>query len=104
MAHTPITDDHIYLKNGDGVFVSVSQVCEFSPFLVIQSLNLVPFFYKGLGELAPGAASSIHVEAESDLQQCRAIVLVLPLSSRGKIGIATWGYKQLDLLTRTGMK
>ena len=91
------------LKNGDAVFVSVAGVCDFSPYRVIEELGLVPFVYKGLQELPSGQTSNIHIEAGGDLQRCQAMVIVRPVSARGRVGHGVWGCAQLDVVTRAGL-
>ena len=90
-------NDPFTLKEGSGIFVSVARRRDFSPLQLIQDLKLVPFVYKGLEELLPGRTSSIHLEAEADLQKCQVFVVVLPLSARGRVGDRVWGYKELDI-------
>jgi hypothetical protein len=104
IAYVPPPEGHFVLKEGSGVFVSVARACDFFPLQLIQDLKLVPFVYKGLEPLEPGHTTHLHQEAESDLQNCQVFVVVMPLSARGRIGNLVWGYAELDLLTRAGMK
>jgi len=101
---TPPGNNPFILKEGSGVFVSVAKSCDFFPLQLIQDVKLVPFVYKGLEELLPGRASNIHVEARADLERCQVFVVVLPLTARGMVGDRVWGYTELDILTRAGMK